>query len=97
MNQLCFLSSIALSLCSAGAVCFEDLYSLRAPVGNVEGFDISAFDREVSHLSTCQLCNKKVLLISFFHCILCITLSAILYILPYIPLEFSSFLPRLGR
>ena len=28
-------------------VSFQDLYSLRAPVGNVEGFDISAFDRQV--------------------------------------------------
>ena len=29
------------------AVSFEDLYRLRAPVGTVEGFDISAFDRRV--------------------------------------------------
>ena len=29
------------------AVSFEDLYSLRAPVGTVEGFDLSAFDRKV--------------------------------------------------
>ena len=35
-----------LLLCSY-AVCFKDLYSLRAPVGTVEGFDISAFDRRV--------------------------------------------------
>lgn len=30
------------------AVSFEDLYSLRAPVGTVDRFDISAFDRRVS-------------------------------------------------
>lgn len=35
-------------------VSFEDLYSLRAPVGTVEGFDISAFDRQVSiHHNVC--------------------------------------------
>ena len=31
------------------AVNFDDLYNLRAPVGNVEGFNITAFDRAVSH------------------------------------------------
>ena len=31
------------------AVSFQDLYSLRAPVGNVEGFDISAFDKRVRY------------------------------------------------
>lgn len=35
-------------------VSFEDLYSLRAPVGTVEGFDISAFDRQVSIHHTCM-------------------------------------------
>ena len=29
------------------SVCFEDLYNLRAPVGTIEGFDVSAFDKRV--------------------------------------------------
>ena len=33
------------------AVSFENLYGLRAPVGTVEGFDISAFDRRVRNMN----------------------------------------------
>ena len=32
---------------SCDAVNFKDMYNLRAPVGTVEGFDISAFDKAV--------------------------------------------------
>ena len=55
------LGAYNLRLCCCVFVClcavnFDHMYKLRAPVGTVEGFDISAFDKAVSmsaHSSSC--------------------------------------------
>ena len=44
------------------AVAFKDLYNLRAPVGTVEGFDISAFDKRVRRHYTCTCIMLYIIL-----------------------------------
>ena len=53
MHDVIYIHDIVHKTCTCTvlfctAVRFEHLYSLRAPVGKVEGFDLSAFDTRVS-------------------------------------------------